>query len=388
LDTFYPNSASVAYASKAFLCVAIAQLLAREGLGLDIVSGGELYTALRAGFPPERIHFHGNNKTPAEIAYAIEAGVGRIVVDSPHELRTLEQLAARYDRTATIWFRISPGIDVHTHSYRKTGLVDSKFGLSLTTDDIARVTERVLSNPRLQLAGLHAHIGSQVFELEPLIQTIQTLLDVASRMHDCGLCVSELSPGGGLGVRYVDTDPAMSIKSYVQRLCEAVVRECAMRELPLPHLVLEPGRSIIASAGVALYTVGTRKEIPGIRTYISIDGGLADNPRPALYQAAYTAVLANKAGLPATEAVTVAGKFCESGDILIRDAQLPSVEAGDILAVPVSGAYQLSMSSNYNQTPRPAVALVHRGCARLIVRRETYGDLVRRDLPLGDGTII
>jgi diaminopimelate decarboxylase len=388
LTAYYPGPARVTYASKAYLCTAIAQLINEEGLGLDVVSGGELYVALEAGFPPQRIYFHGNNKTPDEIAYALDVGVGRIVVDNLHELQMLEQLASQHGAMAKIWLRLSPGIDVHTHAYRKTGLVDSKFGLTLVSGDFDRAIEHARRSAHLQLVGLHAHIGSQVFELEPFVRAVEMVLDMAIRMHDRGLPLSELSPGGGLGVPYVGTDPGLAIDPYVRRLGETVLRGCKHRNLPLPYLVLEPGRSIIAQAGIALYKVGARKEIPGVRTYVSIDGGFADNPRPALYQAAYTAVLANKADRPPVEMVAIAGKFCESGDILIQDVQLPTAEPGDILAVPVSGAYQLSMSGNYNQAPRPAVALVRQGQARLIVRRETYSDLVRRDLPLNNTTIL
>jgi diaminopimelate decarboxylase len=382
LAASYPGPAQVAYACKSFLCMAIAQLIGEEGLGLDVVSGGELHIALKAGFPSDRIHFHGNNKTPDEIACALDAGVGRFVADNLHELKVLGDLASRRDRSAQIWLRLSPGIDVHTHDYRKTGLADSKFGLSLQTSDVDRAIEYVLDNSYLRLVGLHAHIGSQVFDTEPFVEAVEVLLDVLVQIRDRGLHLSELSPGGGLGVPYVDPDPTLTIDSYVHRLCAAVIQGCRSRGLPLPRLVLEPGRSITGPAGVALYTVGARKEIPGGRTYVSVDGGLADNPRPALYQADYTALLASKADEPLAERVSVVGKFCESGDVLIQSVQLPRTQPGDLLAVPVSGAYQLSMSSNYNQALRPAVFLVGNGQARLIVRRETYEDLMRRDLPL------
>ena len=400
LAAHYPAPAEAAYAAKAFLCIAMAQLVAEEGLGLDVVSGGELHVALRAGFPAARIHFHGNNKSPAELALALEAGVGRVVVDNFYELETLARLAAERGVVAAIWLRLSPNVDAHTHTHRKTGLLDSKFGFPLATGDATRAVQIALANPHLALTGLHAHIGSQIFETEPFVQTAQVLLDFAAEMQSHGFELRELSPGGGLGVCYVESDPPAPIEPYVQTVSRAVVKGCKTQGLPLPRLVLEPGRSIVGPAGVALYTVGARKEIPGLRTYLSVDGGMADNLRPALYGARYTAILANKANHPPAETVTVAGKFCESGDVLIRDLCLPRAEPGDLLAVPVSGAYNLAMSSNYNQAPRPAAVLAHdgqalrqgpwsfgprakgSGQARLILRRETYDDLTRRDLPL------
>ena len=386
LATHYPAPAKAAYAAKAFLCAAMAQLATEEDLGLDVVSGGELHVALRAGFPAARTHFHGNNKSPAELAFALEAGVGRIVVDNFYELEALAHLAAGCGVVAAIWLRLSPGVDAHTHAYRKTGLLDSKFGFPLATGDAARAAQQALTSPHLALTGLHAHAGSQIFETAPFLQTVEALLDFAAETRRHGFELRELSPGGGLGVRYVESDPPATIESYVRAVSRAVVEGCKARGLSLPRLVLEPVRSIVGPAGVALYAVGARKEIPGLRTYLSVDGGMADNPRPALYGARYTAVLANKANLRPTETVTVAGKFCESGDVLIRDLPLPCAEPGDLLAVPVSGAYNLSMSSNYNMSPRPAAVLARDGQARLIIRRETYDDLTRRDIPLWEGT--
>jgi diaminopimelate decarboxylase len=382
LAAHYPAPGEIAYAAKAFLCTAMAQLVAAEDMGLDVVSGGELYVALQAGFPAARIHFHGNNKSPAELASALDVGVGRIVADSFYELETLARLAAERDAVARVWLRISPNVDAHTHAYRKTGLLDSKFGFPLATGDAARAAQQALCSPHLALTGLHVHIGSQIFERAPFLQAVEALLDFAAEMKPDGFELRELSPGGGLGVRYVESDPPAPIEPYVQALSQAVAQGCQARGLPLPRLILEPGRSIVAQAGVALYTVGARKEIPGLRTYVSVDGGMADNPRPALYGARYTAILADKADQPLTETITVAGKFCESGDVLIRDVRLPRAEPGDLLAVPASGAYNLAMSSNYNQAPRPAAVLVRDGEARLILRRETYDDLTRRDLPL------
>ena len=383
LAQHYPSTGQVAYASKAYLNLALAQLFAQEGLSLDVVSGGELHVARQAGFPAERIHFQGNNKTPAELTAALDEGVGRIVVDNFHELDELERLAAERQVEVPIWLRLSPSIDVHTHIYRKTGLLDSKFGFSLETGDAEHALVRAMASPHLELVGLHAHIGSQVFDAEPFAVAAALLVDFAAavKAHH-GFELRELSPGGGWGVPHHEVDPPAPVGRYVQAVCRAVIDGCRRRELALPTLVIEPGRSIVAPAAVALYRVGARKEIPSVRTYVSVDGGMADNIRPALYGARYTALVANKACQPAEEMVTVAGRFCESGDVLIRDITLPRLAAGDLLAVPMVGAYCLSLASNYNLVPRPAVVLVREGQASLIQRRETFHDLIARDLPL------
>ncbi len=383
LAEHYPGLAQVAYASKAYLNLALAQLFAQEGLSLDVVSGGELYVARQAGFPAERIHFHGNNKTPAELAMALDEGVGRIVVDNFHELDVLERLAAERQVRVPIWLRLSPGIDVHTHSYRKTGLLDSKFGFPLETDAAERALACAMASPHLELIGLHAHIGSQIFDVEPFTTAVALLVDFAAAMRARhGFELRELSPGGGWGAPHHEADPPAPAARYVQAVGLTVIEECGRHSLALPTLVIEPGRSIAAPAGVALYRVGARKEIPGVRTYVSVDGGMADNIRPALYGARYTAIVVGKAHLPAEETVTVAGRFCESGDVLIRDIALPRLATGDLLAVPMVGAYCLPLASNYNLVPRPAVVLVRDGQANLIQRRETFQDLTARDLPL------
>jgi diaminopimelate decarboxylase len=383
LAKYYPSAGQMAYASKAYLNLALAQLLAQESLSLDVVSGGELYVARQAGFPAERIHFHGNNKAPAELAMALDEGVGRIVVDSFHELDALERLASERRIRVPIWLRLSPGIDVHTHTYRKTGLLDSKFGFPLETDAAEGALARAMTSPHLELVGLHAHIGSQIFDVEPFAEAVTLLVDFAAAMRARhGFTLRELSPGGGWGVPHHEAPPPAPLDRYVQAVSQAVVDGCRRHGLALPKLVIEPGRSIVAQAGVALYRIGARKEIPGVRTYVSVDGGMADNIRPALYGARYTAVVANKAHLPAEETVTIAGRFCESGDVLIRDITLPRLAAGDLLAVPGVGAYCLPLASNYNLVPRPAVVLVGDGQAALIQRRETFQDLTARDLPL------
>jgi diaminopimelate decarboxylase len=308
--------------------------------------------------------------------------VGRIVVDNAYELGLLERLAEDRGRRVPIWLRLSPDIDLHTHVYHKTGLADSKFGFSLASGDAEQAVQDALASPHLQLMGLHTHLGSQAFEIEPFAAAAEALLTFAGEMsRRYGFRLQELSPGGGWGVPYHEDDPPAPIEDYVRAVARAVVEGCAQHQLPLPCLILEPGRSIVGPAGVALYTVGARKTIPGVRTYVSVDGGLADNIRPALYGVRYTALVATKAHQPAEEVITIVGKFCESGDWLIRDIQLPKLEPGDLLAVPVAGAYHLPLSSNYNLAPRPAVAWVKDGHARLVQRRETYEDLVARDIP-------
>jgi diaminopimelate decarboxylase len=380
LAEHYPVEARVCYAAKAFLCTGIARLVAEEGLGLDVVSGGELYIAGQAGIPGSRIHFHGNSKSRDELLQALDAAVHSIVVDNMCELRVLSQLADQRNTTVPIWLRISPNVDADTHVYRKTGLLDSKFGFPLAGGAAANAIRFALSCARLLPIGLHAHVGSQIADYAPFLDTVDALLGLAADLRRSGFALQELSPGGGLAVQYVPSDPAVSIDALVQQISARVSRSCARDGLPLPRLVLEPGRSIVGPACVALYTIGARKEIPGVRTYVSVDGGMSDNPRPALYGARYTALLANKADLAADALVTVAGKLCESGDLLVRDVSLPDPQSGDILAVPVSGAYQLAMSSNYNQALRPAAVLVHAGKARPLLRRETFEDLTSRDV--------
>ncbi len=386
LASAYPGASQTAYAAKAFLCTAIAQLFDEEGLELDVVSGGELSVALHAGFPPERIHFHGNNKTPVELAEALSAGVGRIVVDNFHELETLSELAQLAAQSGgppiAIWLRLAPGVQAHTHAHIQTGQEDTKFGFSMASGAAERAVAEAMADPRLDLLGLHAHIGSQIHDPEALATAAERLVEFARTMRDRhGLELRELSPGGGWGVPMVEDDAPAPVAPYVETVSAAIVTSCHAAGLPLPRLVLEPGRSLVARAGVALYTVGARKEVPGVRTYVAVDGGMADNIRPALYGAAYTARLVRPGNRP-IETVTIAGKFCESGDVLIRDVSLPHPHPGDLLAMPMAGAYTLSMASNYNLAPRPAVVLVSDGHARLMQRRETYADLARRDLRL------
>ena len=383
LGAVYGGDAQAAYASKAYLCTAIAQIVMEEGLDLDVVSGGELFVALRAGFPPERIHFHGNNKSAQELVEAIDVGVGRIVVDNFAELALLDELACARGKRAAIWLRLAPGVQAHTHSHIQTGQEDTKFGFSIQSGDAERALVLAMSATGLQLLGLHAHIGSQIYEPESLAEAAERLVSFAAEMHEKhGFELHELSPGGGWGVPMTEADAPAPVEPYLAALCAAVTTACTQLHLNLPRLIVEPGRSLVAQAGVAVYTAGARKEIPGVRTYVSLDGGMADNIRPALYGAQYTARrVPGGLGRPA-ERMTLAGRYCESGDILIRDIDLPHLNRGDLLAIPMSGAYTLAMASNYNLALRPAVILVGNGRSRVIQRRETYADLVRRDAGL------
>ncbi len=369
----------VVYAAKAFLNRPLARLFAEEGLGLDVVSGGEVAIAHAAGFPMDRVYFHGNNKTPEEIELALQVGVGRFVVDNLYEVGLLDRLAA--GRRQPVLLRLTPGIDPHTHQYITTGVIDTKFGLPIPTGQAEEAVEAVLKAPNLELVGFHVHIGSQIFDLEAFRRAVEACLDFvgeAARRH--GFELREFSPGGGLGIPYLAEDPAPAVADYVGVICEAVGAKLAEWGLPRPRLVVEPGRSIVGPAGVAVYRVGAVKSIPGVRTYVAVDGGMADNIRPALYGARYEAVVANRAGEPPAGPVTVVGKYCESGDILIRDINLPPVGPGDLLALPAAGAYCLAMASNYNAALKPAVVLVSGGRARLIRRRETYADLLALDV--------
>ena len=376
IEAVYPD-ALVLYASKAYSAPMILQIVRQEGLGLDVVSGGELFTAREVGFPPELIYFHGNNKSPDELAMALDSGVGRVVVDSFHELDLLDGLAAARGGRQPILLRLSPGVEAHTHDFRKTGILDSKFGFPISSGQAEEAVERAAGAPGLDLLGYHCHIGSQVFELEPYVEATEVCFEFAAEMRrKHGVEVREYSPGGGWGVAYTADDDPWPIAEIVGQVGHALQQASGQHGLGSPRMVIEPGRSIVAQAGVALYTVGAIKRIPGLRTYVSVDGGMADNIRPALYDARYEALVANKADADRTDTVTVAGKYCESGDVLIKDIALPPLETGDVLALPTSGAYNLAMASNYNQAPKPAVVLVKDGQARLMRRRQTFEELL------------
>ena len=365
---YYPNT-DVVYACKALCTAGVLKVVTSEGLGLDVSSGGEIYTALKSGCDPNKFYFHGNNKTIAELKMALEAGVGRIMVDTLQEIDNLAEITHQTGTQANIILRINPGIEAHTHEYIKTGLIDSKFGVPQNEIDDAVAAIKNIKN--LNLVGFHAHIGSQIFDVKPFVDEAKLLLELTKKYG-----TSEMSLGGGFGVPYLTSDEPPPIELIAKEI-SAVLKDQTMAKL-----VLEPGRSIISSAGITLYTVGAVKNIPKVRKYVLIDGGMSDNPRPILYQARYDAKIANKANDPMGENVTIAGRFCESGDILIKDIKLPEVSAGDILAVLCTGAYNYSMASNYNRVGRPAMVLTDKRKATLILKRETYEDLIRNDVIL------
>lgn len=370
----------VFYASKAFMTLAICRIIEQEGLGLDVVSGGELYTAIKAKFPSQRICFHGNNKQPDELRLALEYGVGRIIVDNFHELNLLNRMAEDMGMTAEVMLRVTPGVEAHTHEYIKTGQIDSKFGFTVPNGQAREAARQCLKLSNLRLTGLHCHIGSQVFEMESFGHTAEVMMDLIKEISDeNGWEARELNLGGGFGIYYAEGDQPAEIEEYAEVVTSAVEKKAKALGLPVPRVMVEPGRSIVGEAGTTLYTVGSIKDIPNIRKYVAVDGGMSDNPRHALYQARYEACLANKPDWPAEEKVSITGKCCESGDMLIWDLPLPKVESGDILAVACTGAYNYSMSMNYNRLCRPAVVLVGKGKAEVIVERETYEDLLRND---------
>jgi diaminopimelate decarboxylase len=376
-NKYYPG-VEVAYASKAFINQGLAVLFKEEGMGLDVVSGGELHIAHSAGYPMEKVYFHGNNKGREELKLALKWGVGRIVVDNFYELEMLQKLAIEANAKQDILLRITPGIDPHTLAKIATGNVDSKFGFAQSSRELA-VTQAMAST-NLHLVGLHAHIGSLIFNNQPYQEAIQVMLDFTAQMKQRqGFDLQELNIGGGYPIQYTSDNPAPSLSTFAEAIASRIKNECNRLNLSLPKLTVEPGRSIVGRAGVALYTVGAIKDIPGVRRYVSVDGGMADNIRPAIYGSKYEAALANKAEHKNSAKVTIAGKFCESGDILINDIYLPQIESGDLIAIPDSGAYCLSMASNYNASLKPPVVLVNEGKARLIRRRETYEDLSRTD---------
>ncbi|WP_144933370.1 diaminopimelate decarboxylase [Paenibacillus sp. 32O-W] len=371
----------VAYASKAFCVMAMCRIAEEEGMSLDVVSEGELYTALQAGFPAERIHFHGNNKTPAEIEMAIDANIGCFVVDNFIELQMLNAIAAEKKRKVNILLRITPGVEAHTHEYISTGQTDSKFGFDLGNGSAYRAVEEAVAQPNLELLGIHSHIGSQIFEVDGFKLAVEKMIGFATEVRS-GLNVTfrVVNLGGGFGIRYTEEDTPLPLRDYVKAITDGIVTYFSSHNYPLPEIWIEPGRSIVGDAGTTLYTVGTVKEIPGVRKYVAVDGGMTDNPRPALYDSKYEAMLANRGKDANAETVSIAGKCCESGDMLIWDLELPKVQSGDILAVSCTGAYNYAMASNYNRIRRPAVVFVKDGQADLVVKRESLDDLTDLDV--------
>ena len=381
IDTYYDGHGLVLFASKALCTMYTGRLVAEEGLGADVVSGGELYTLYKAGFPMEKVFFHGNNKTPDEIELALNCGVGHIVVDNKYELELLNRIANEKNVNQRILFRIKPGIDAHTHAFVKTGQIDSKFGVALENGEAYEIHKLALSMSNIQIDGVHCHIGSQIFDVEPFCEAAKVMIGFIADLYDkLGIKVKILNLGGGFGIKYTATDDPIAPSEYIHKVTNVVKALAQEKGIDLPFLVFEPGRSIVASAGITLYTVGCIKEIENVRTYVSIDGGMCDNPRYILYGSKYTAVLANNASAEPVAPITIAGKCCESGDLIQEHVMMPQIHVGDTLAVLATGAYNYSMSSNYNRIPRPPIVAVSGNEAKIIVKRETYDDLIKNDV--------
>lgn len=381
MEKYYDGNGLVLYASKAFSCVYMCRVAAEEGLGLDVVSGGELYTALKAGFPMEKVYFHGNNKTKDEILLAVENNVGRFVVDNKFELELLSEIANAKGRTVDVSFRIKPGIDAHTHDFIMTGQIDSKFGFALETGEAEEIIKYASSLPSINVTGVHCHIGSQIFDIEPFLLAAQKMISFIADIKDKhGIEINELNLGGGYGIKYLSSDDPVPYDEYIKSVSEVVKEYSQKRGISLPKIIMEPGRSIVAPAGITVYTVGSVKDIPGIRTYVSVDGGMTDNPRYIMYESKYEALTVRNPYAKREKIVTIAGKCCESGDILIKDIKMPEIKAGDLIAVLATGAYNYAMSSNYNRIPRPPVIMVSGGKAKVAVRRESYDDIIKNDL--------
>ena len=367
----------VAYAGKAFLTKAMCRLINQQGLYLDVVSGGELYTAYKAEFPLNKVYFHGNNKTVEEIELGVKLGVGRFVADNLEEISIINSMAEKYNIKQDIYLRLTPGIEAHTHDYIKTGQIDSKFGFAPVDTMIMNAVKFALDNKNINLMGLHCHVGSQIFEIQPYEDAARVMLGfIKDIKEETGHIIHELDLGGGFGIHYTNEDKPKPIENYCEAILKAVDKECNRLELDKPILTIEPGRSIVGNSGTTLYTVGAIKDIPGVRTYMSVDGGMTDNIRPALYGAKYDMTIANKMNEPREWEVSVVGKCCESGDIFIKDIMLQKATRGDILAILATGAYGFSMSSNYNKNIKPAVIFVKDGKAKVVSKRQTYEELL------------
>ena len=383
LEKEYAGNGLVLYASKAFSCEAVYRIARQERIGVDVVSGGELYTALKAGFPASKIYMHGNNKLDYELEEALDAGVGCIVADAYAEIDKIDREAKKRGRTQNILLRINPGVEAHTHAYIQTAKTDSKFGFSIADGTAEKITAYALTKKHVALRGFHCHIGSQIFERQSFVLAAEKCMDFAAEIKQkLGFVTEELNMGGGFGIWYTDEDKKISPEGYgeyLKALIDTINSKAKEKKLKLPYLVVEPGRSIVGEAGITLYTVGTIKEIPGVKKYVAVDGGMFDNPRYALYQAKYTPVLASRAAEKATEVVSVAGKCCESGDLIAVNVNLPKAESGDILAILSTGAYNYSMAMNYNRNLIPPCILVREGRADYIVKPQTYEDLTRND---------
>lgn len=381
IDKYYGGNGLVLYASKAFCCKQMCRIANEEGLGIDVVSGGELYTAISSGFPSERIYFHGNNKSEDELEMAVDNHVGCVIIDNEEELLILDEICRNKSKKMRVMFRVKPGVEAHTHEFIKTGQEDSKFGVSLENGEAFELLKKAYALQNVEVVGVHCHIGSQIFDLSPFELAAQRMMGLIIRVkEELGQTLQQLNLGGGFGIRYEDADDPIPYDSYIESVSKVIKQICSEHDIPLPYILMEPGRSIVGPAGYTLYTVGAIKEIPKIRTYLSVDGGLSDNPRFILYGARYRAVIANRASEPQTKCYTISGKCCESGDVICDDVLLQEAKRGDCLCVLATGAYNYSMSSNYNRIKKPAVVMVRDGKHYVAVKPESFEDLVRNDI--------
>jgi len=381
IEKYYGGNGHVAFACKAFCCKEICRIAASEGLWLDVVSGGEMHTALAAGFPAEHLILHGNNKSAAELVQALQVGVGRIVVDNIFELKLLNQLAGAAKKRAKIKLRLKPGVEAHTHNFIRTGQIDSKFGFAIETGEALEAVKKAIALPDLELMGLHCHIGSQIFDVSAFREAAEVMTNFIVKINnELGYQLCELNLGGGFGIKYLPEQNPAPYESYMQAVSQIVLEICRENNISVPKIILEPGRSITGAAGITLYTIGAVKEIPNIRTYVTVDGGMTDNPRYIMYQSKYDMAIASRAGQPKTGGYTVAGRCCESGDVLGVDIPLQKPNIGEVLAVLSTGAYNYAMASHYNRLPKPAIVMVKDGEPRVIVHRESFEDIARNDV--------
>lgn len=381
IEKYYGGFGAPIYASKAFCCKEICRIVDSEGFDMDAVTAGEIYTAISAGVSPSKLHFHGNNKSCEEIEYAVQVGVGDIVADNFADIERIDEISGRLGRKTNISIRIKPGIDAHTHEFIRTGQIDSKFGLALENGEAYEAAKLISQKNHIELTGIHCHIGSQVFDINPFVLAAEVMLGFYAKLKkELGINLATLNLGGGFGIKYTENDDAVPYENYMDQVSKAVHSRCAELKVDIPRIYIEPGRSVVGEAGITLYTVGNIKEIPGVRNYVAVDGGMGDNPRYALYKAEYTCVIADRAGEEAGYTATIAGKYCESGDLIQENTRIQAPAEGDILAVLSTGAYNYSMASNYNRNMKPACVMVKNSEPRIIINRETLEDLVKNDI--------
>lgn len=381
IDKYYGGKGLCLYASKAFSTLYIYKVAMQEGLGVDVVSGGELYTALKSGFDAAKIVFHGNNKSYDEIKMAVENHVGHIIIDAKEEIEIIDKISRENGVKTKVMIRVKPGVDAHTHEFISTGQIDSKFGFAVENGEAFEIAKYALGFKNIEITGLHCHVGSQMFLYEPFALTAEIMMNFYAQLkNELDLSLYELNLGGGFGIKYTENDTPVDYEGFIESVSGVIHKICNEKKLEIPFIYMEPGRSIVGDAGITLYTAGGIKDIKNVRKYVSVDGGMGDNPRYILYGAQHDAIIANRACDKPCETVTICGKCCESGDVIIENANMPKIESGDIIAVMSTGAYNYSMASNYNRIPRPPVVMAKDGKTRLIIKRENYEDIIKNDI--------